>query len=110
MTKPEKPGNFRPIALTSCIGKVFTSILKNTWMEFMLSNGYLKTYVQKAFMRNIPGCTEQFYKLMAAIQEAHRKHKSITICWLELANAYESVHHGLIDFTLPALPCSSVLQ
>ena len=69
-------------------------------MEFMLSNGYLNTNIQKAFMRNIPGCTEQFYKLMAAVQEAHRKHKSITICWLDLANAYGSVHHGLIDFTL----------
>ena len=57
MTKPEEPGNFRPIALTSCIGKVFTLILKNRWMEFMLSNGYLNTNVQKAFMRNIHGCT-----------------------------------------------------
>ena len=108
MTKPEEPGNFRPTALTSCIGKVFTSILKNRWMEFMLSNSYLNTNIQKAFMRNILGCTEQFYKLMAAVQEAHRKHKSITICWLDLANAYGSVHHGLIDFTLQhyhAPPC-----
>ena len=69
-------------------------------MDFMLSNGYLNTNIQKAFMRNIPGCTEQFYKLMAAVQEANRKHKSITICWLDLANAYGSVHHGLIDFAL----------
>ena len=99
-TNPQESGNFRPIALTPCIGKVFTSILKNRWMDFMLSNGYLNTNIQKAFMRNIPGCTEQFYKLMAAVQEAHRKHISITICWLDLANAYGSIHRGLIDFTL----------
>ena len=51
-------------------------------------------------MRNIPGCTEQFYKLLEAIQESHKWHKSITICWLDLANAYGSVHHDLIEFTL----------
>ena len=51
-------------------------------------------------MRNIPGCTQQFHKLLAAIQESHQRHKSITVCWLDLANAYGSVHHDLIDFTL----------
>ena len=100
MCKPEEPGNFRPIALTSCVGKVFTSILKNRWLEYMLANRFLNTNIQKAFMRNIPGCTEQFYKLLGAIQESKQKHKSITVCWLDLANAYGSVHHDLIDFTL----------
>ncbi len=43
-----------------------------------------------------------------AAQEAHRKHRSITVCWLDLANAYGSVHHDLIKFTLHyyhAPPC-----
>ena len=35
---PENPGNFRPIALTSCIGKVFTTIVKNQWLSYMLQN------------------------------------------------------------------------
>ena len=97
LSKPEEPGNLRPIALTSCVGKVFTSILKNRWLEYMLANYFLNTNIQKAFVRNIPGCTD---KLLGAIQESHQKHKSITICWLDLANAYGSVHHDLIDFTL----------
>ena len=33
---PSQPSNFRPIALTSCIGKVFTSVLKQRWMKYML--------------------------------------------------------------------------
>ena len=65
----------------------------------MFANRFLNTNIQKAFMRNIPGCTEQFYKLLGAIQESHQKHKSITICWLDLANAHGSVHHDLINFT-----------
>ena len=66
----------------------------------MVSHQFLNANVQKAFMRNIPGFTEQFHKLLAAIQECHQRHKSITVCCLDLANAYGNVHHNLINFTL----------
>ena len=55
---PREPSNFRPIALTSCVGKVFTTILKNRWLRFMTSNGYLDTTVQKAFLPGIPAVRE----------------------------------------------------
>ena len=69
---PQEPSNFRPIAMTSCVGKLFTTVLKNRWLSFMVSNGYLDTSVQKAFLPNIPGCLEQYEKLSAVIQEAHK--------------------------------------
>ena len=90
---PTEPSNFRPIALTSCVGKVFTSILKNRWLHYLIANQYLDTNTQKAFVRNIPGCTEQYRKLLGAIMEAFRRHKSISVCWLDLANAYGSVNN-----------------
>ena len=34
---PSNPKNFHFIALTSCIGKVFTSLLKQRWIAYMLS-------------------------------------------------------------------------
>ena len=97
---PSEPGNFRPIALTSCIGKVFTSILKDRWLNYMVANGYLDTNIHKAFIKNVPGCLEQYRKLLAAVTEAFKRHKSIAVCWLDLANAYGSINHGLIKFTL----------
>ena len=97
---PREPSHFRPIALISCVGKLFTTILKNRWLEFMLSNKYLDRSVQKAFMTATPGCLEHQSKLASIIQDARTKHKSLAVCWLDLANAYGSVHHSLIDFSL----------
>ena len=74
---PGEPSNFRPIALTSCISKLFTTILKNRWLEFMISNKYLDRSVQKAFLAATPGCLEHQSKLAAIIQDARKKHKSL---------------------------------
>ncbi len=92
--------NFRPIALTSCIGKVYTTVLKNRWLAYMIGNKYMDTSTQKAFINGVPGCTEHHSTLASIIQEARKKHRSLSVCWLDLANAYGSVHHQLIHFAL----------
>ena len=88
------------IALTPCIGKVFTTLLRNRWLKFMLLNKYFDTSLQKAFMPSIPGCTEHQLKLCSVLSEAQSKHKALAVCWLDIANAYGSVHHSLIQFAL----------
>ena len=94
------PGNFRPIALTPCIGKIFTTLLRNRWLKFMLVNKFFDPSLQKAFKSTIPGCTEHQLKLSSILREAQSKHKALAVCWLDLANAYGSVHHSLIEFAL----------
>ena len=96
---PKSPKNFRPIALTSCIGKLFTSLLKQRWMNYMRDNCYLNTTVQKAFIDGVPGCTEHHLKLLSMLGEARKKHKSLCVCWLDLTNAFGSVHHNLIQYS-----------
>ena len=65
----------------------------------MVANKYVDSSFQKAFSPTVPGCTK--HPLMSSIlAEAHSNHKSVAICWLDLANAYGSVHHSLIDFSL----------
>ena len=97
---PGNPKHFRPIALTSCVGKIFTSIMKTMLHFHMISNNYLDSSIQKAFQPKVPGCIEHYSALSAAINEAINHHKALTVCWLDLANAFGSVHHDLIAFTL----------
>ena len=76
---PREPSNFRPIALTSCVGKLFTTILKNRWLEFMLSNKYLDRSVQKPFMTATPGCLEHQSKMASIIQDARSEQVSNSV-------------------------------
>ena len=94
------PSNFRPIALTSCVSKVFTNLVKRRWLSYMVNNHFLNTATQKAFINGVPGCSEHHLKLLSILQEAQRKRKSLCVCWLDLANAFGSVHHDLITFAL----------
>jgi hypothetical protein len=50
------PANFRPISLTSCVGKIYPQILADRMTLYLSSNGLINTTVQKAFMRGISGC------------------------------------------------------
>ena len=94
------PSHFRPIALTSCVSKVFTSLVKRRWLSFMVSNNFLNTATQKAFIDGVPGCSEHHLKLLTILREALKRRKSLCVCWLDLANAFGSVHHDLIEFSL----------
>lgn len=64
-------------------------------------------------MPSVPGCIKHYAKLAAAISEARTRHKSLCVCWLDLANAYGSVHQDLIKFSIefyraPTKPISMV--
>ena len=66
----------------------------------MTTNGYLDSIIQKAFMPTIRGCTKHHLKLSSILEEARKKHRSVSMCWWGIANAYGSVHHNLIQFSL----------
>ena len=97
---PSLPNNFRPIALTPCVGKLFSTIIRNRWLNYMLTNNYFDRSIQKAFMPATSGCTEHHLKLTTIMNDAKKKKRSLGICWLDLANAYGSVHHSLIMYSL----------
>ena len=56
--------------------------------------------VQKAFVPDIPGCTEHHFFLHEAFCDARTDQRSVCACWLDFKNAYGSVHHNLIHFAI----------
>ena len=58
LSDPSSPKNFRLIDLTSCIGTILTSMVNCRCCNYLLTNGFLNTSVQKAFQLKTSRCEE----------------------------------------------------
>ena len=92
--------DFRPIAITSVTGKIFFSVLADRLQFFMVKNNFISKSIQKGFLAGVSGCLEHSFALMEALKEARTVHRQIVVTWIDLANAYGSVRHNLIQFAL----------
>lgn len=91
---------FRTISLLSVEGKIFFSILSRRLTEFLLKNGYIDTSVQKGGIPGVPGCLEHTGVVTQLIREAREGKGDLTVLWLDLANAYGSIPHKLVELSL----------
>ena len=98
-SKLTEPSEFRPIALTNTIGKIFFAVIAKRLEQFMSKNNYI-SHVQKGFKANTPGCLEHSFAMFEALLDAKANQRQIVISWLDLKNAYGSVRHNLIQFAL----------
>ena len=89
----DNPRNFRMIALTSIVGKVFHQILSSRTLEFMTNNGYIDNSMQKAFINNINGTIEHNQLLQEIIQHARHHKKTCHITFFDLKDAFGSISH-----------------
>ena len=90
-------GQFRPISLLNIDGKVMFGIIANRIVKFVQSNGYINESAQKAGVPGIPGCVEHVFSIWDIIQKTKAERGDIAMIWLDLANAYGSVPHSLIQ-------------
>lgn len=95
-----QPSEFRPIAVGDTTGKIFFSIIADRLQKFMVSNNYIKKSIQKGFLADLAGCIEHPFALYEALRDAFSNHRSICTLWIDLANAFGSVRHNLIQFAL----------
>ena len=94
------PQNFRMISLTSRVGKVFHQILSDRISSYLLCNNLLDSSTQKAFLKGINGCIEHTFVMNELLANARNKKKTIHVTYFDLADAFGSVEHNLINHTL----------
>ena len=94
------PKNFRMIALTSTIGKLFHQLISDRILDYLISNSYINPAVQKAFIKNINGTIEHNQLLQELMSHARRNHKTLHITFFDLKDAFGSISHEMIDHVL----------
>ena len=94
----DDPSNFRPIALMSCLYKLFTSILSARVSNFAINNNLLSSQQKSA--KPSEGCHEHTFTLQSVVADCKRNQKNCFFAWLDLRNAFGSVSHDAIYVTL----------
>ncbi|XP_063080140.1 uncharacterized protein LOC134470047 [Engraulis encrasicolus] len=91
---------FRSISLLSAECKAFFKIVSNRLMRYLLKNSYIDTSVQKGGVPGVPGCIEHTGVVTQLIREARESRGDLAVLWLDLANAYGSIPHKLVELSL----------
>lgn len=92
------PSNFRPIALMSCLYKLFTSLLSSRVSQFAVEFDLMSPHQKSA--RPSEGCHEHTFTLQSIVADCKRNSKNCFFAWLDLRNAFGSISHDVIYTTL----------
>lgn len=87
---------FRHILLLSMEGKIFLSILARRMSNHLMGNGYIDTICQKASIPGYPGCIGHSV-IWDQFLLAKKEKSDLHVVRLDLAHAYDSVSHKLIQ-------------
>lgn len=98
--KSTRLSQFRTISLLNVEGKIFLAVAARRLTSFMLANDYIDISVQKGGVPGVSGCVEHTGALTQIIREARDNKGDLAVLWLDLANAYGSIPHQLVQLTL----------
>ena len=93
---PSQSIHFRPIALTSVVGKLFHKLLASRLRRFPLGNKIISTTLQKGFLSGINGTLEDIFTITAILENVKQHHFPFSLTVLDLRYAFGSVSHQLI--------------
>ena len=97
--RTEEVGNWRPITIGPHLIRLYTKILARRLQGVVNLNP-----MQKAF-REVDGCAEHIALLHGLIRDARERSRSIFVVFLDLAKAFDTVHHELVTRALRRQGC-----
>ena len=104
---------FRNITLTNVSGKMFFQVLANRLLSCMVQN--IRPSHSERFLPGIAGCVKHTQALMETLLDAKQNAREIVVSWLDLANAYGSVAHNLVQlamkwYNIPFITCKLIFN
>ena len=85
----DDPNNYRGISISSCLGKVFTIILRNRLAKFLESNKLLSN-CQIGFSSG-KRTTDHIFVLKTLLDISKSKKKPLFMCFIDLKSAFDTV-------------------
>ena len=98
--KSKEIDHFEIISILNTEGKIFTSILLKRLSKILIMNEYIDTSVHKGGVAGMPGCIEHTGVVLQLTREARENNGNLAVLRLELANAYGSIPHKVVEETL----------
>ena len=90
---PKDPKNYRPITCLPTTYKLLTSIIAEKIRSHILDIDIMAEE-QKGCCRGSLGCKEQLLIDLAILDEVHRKKRNLSVAWIDLRKAFDSVPHS----------------
>ena len=99
---PYDPTNYRPISLSSCLGKLFNTILHNRLKSYC-EDYNLITKEQGGFRKNFR-TSDNIFILHSLIQKyGTNKKKKLFICFIDFKQAFDSIDRQKLLYKLASL-------
>ena len=102
LLKAKKPASqlslYRPIALTSCVVKLFERMIANRLTIMAERNGWFHQY--QAGFRKGRNCSDQILRIVQKIDDGFQQKKKSVIALLDLSKAYDMVWQQKLIITM----------
>ena len=103
------PSNFRPITCLSNIYKLVTAIIKEAIYNHLMHNNVIPLE-QKGCLKNYRGCKDHLLLDKLITNSAKRHQRNLSMGWLDVRKAYDSVSHTWIRQMLSNLKVAPNIQ
>uniref|UniRef100_A0A803JMC7 Reverse transcriptase domain-containing protein n=1 Tax=Xenopus tropicalis TaxID=8364 RepID=A0A803JMC7_XENTR len=102
-----QPGNYRPVSLTSVVGKLFEGLLRDHIQNYVVENGIMSSN-QHGFMKD-RSCQTNIIAFYDEVSKKLDSGDAVDIIYLDFAKAFDTVPHKRLLSKLRSIGLSEVV-